>query len=389
MGSWLPWRKLASNPPGLDWPALPWQSRGLYALLLGLANDAGRIPLGRLGLPSLAGGINAPWSEVQPHFDALVSAGWIEVEASDVLLPNFADSQRAATSTERSAELRQRARNEVATPTPVMQRGCNEKLQDGNEDATKSCTDKIRTEEKREDQKRPEELIPTTGIASRPVVTVEPHQPTRSEVRAAEAATRAAEKAAEKAAAKIQRDADRAAKQEADRLAKEAKRAALEQDKADAKAKRAAATQTNGAKLFAAYREAFLRRYGAEPLRDARTGAHFARIATKTTEGRAADVSVDDALAEACRVCAAYLQSAIPYHVQSSHPPGLLERDWHKLLTEHRTGKVITPRLAGKSLADIKREADNADFIKNFGMRCDAISVPSAPRLIEPRREED
>ena len=170
MGSWLPWRKLASNPPGLDWPALPWQSRGLYALLLGLANDAGRIPLGRLGLPSLDGGINAPWSEVQPHFDALVSAGWIEVEASDVLLPNFADSQRAATSTERSAELRQRARNEVATPTPVMQRGCNEKLQDGNEDATKSCTDKIRLEEKREDQKRPEELIPTTGIASRPVL---------------------------------------------------------------------------------------------------------------------------------------------------------------------------------------------------------------------------
>ena len=219
MGSWLPWRKLASNPPGLDWPALPWQSRGLYALLLGLANDAGRIPLGRLGLPSLAGGINAPWSEVQPHFDALVSAGWIEVEASDVLLPNFADSQRAATSTERSAELRQRARNEVATPTPVMQRGCNEKLQDGNEDATKSCTDKIRLEEKREDQ-RPEELIPTTGIASRPVVTVEP-QPTRSEARAAEAATRAAEKAAEKAAAKIQRDADRAAKQEADPAAKQ------------------------------------------------------------------------------------------------------------------------------------------------------------------------
>ena len=231
--------------------------------------------------------------------------------------------------------------------------------------------------------------IPTTGIASRPVVTVEPHQPTRSEVRAAEAATRAAEKAAEKAAAKIQRDADRAAKQEADRLAKEAKRAAYEQDRADAKAKRTATTKTNGSILFAAYRDAFLRRYGTEPLRDARTGAHFARIATKTTEGRAADVSVDDALAEACRVCAAYLQSAIPYHVQSSHPPGLLERDWHKLLTEHRTGKVITPRLAGKSQADIKREADNADFIKNFGMRCDAISVPSAPRLIEPRREED
>ena len=231
--------------------------------------------------------------------------------------------------------------------------------------------------------------IPTTGIASRPVVTVEPHQPTRSEVRAAEAATRAAEKAAEKAAAKIQRDADRAAKQEADRLAKEAKRAAYEQDRADAKAKRTATTKTNGSILFAAYRDAFLRRYGAEPLRDARTGAHFASIAKKTIEGRAAEVSAPDALAEACRVCAAYLQSVIPYYVQQSHPPGLLERDWHKLLTEHRTGQVITPRMASKSLADIKREADNADFIKNFGRRCDAISVPSAPQRIEPRREED
>ena len=73
MGSWLPWRKLASNPPGLDWPALPWQSRGLYALLLGLANDLGRIPLGRLGLPSLAGGLNAQWSEIEPCFSALLA----------------------------------------------------------------------------------------------------------------------------------------------------------------------------------------------------------------------------------------------------------------------------------------------------------------------------
>ena len=208
-------------------------------------------------------------------------------------------------------------------------------------------------------------------------MTVEPHQPTRSEVRAAEAATRAAEKAAEKAAAKIQRDADRAAKQEADRLAKEAKRAAYEQDRADAKAKRTATTKTNGSILFAAYRDAFLRRYGTEPLRDARTGAHFARIATKTIEGRAAEVSVQDALAEACRVCASYLQSVIPYYVQQSHPPGLLERDWHKLLTEHRTGKVITPRMAGKSLADLKREAELDAYFARQDRKHDAIEVAS------------
>ncbi len=153
MGSWLPWRKLASNPPGLDWPALPWQSRGLYALLLGLANDLGRIPLGRLGLPSLAGGINAPWSEVQPHFDALVSAGWLEVEGSDVALPHFADSQRAATTAERVAEFRKRVRNE---PVTTEKRSSNEKLPDCNESVTKRELDK---KEIRIDQNRSESLV--------------------------------------------------------------------------------------------------------------------------------------------------------------------------------------------------------------------------------------
>ena len=184
MGSWLPWRKLASNPPGLDWPALPWQSRGLYALLLGLANDLGRIPLGRLGLPSLAGGINAPWSEVQPHFDALVSAGWLEIDGSDVALPHFADSQRAATTAERVAEFRKRVRNE---PVTTEKRSSNEKLPDCNESVTKRELDKkeIRLDQNRKDSvvdsepKQPElELVPQqaaeSGHKSQPT---EPGQP--------------------------------------------------------------------------------------------------------------------------------------------------------------------------------------------------------------------
>ena len=389
MGSWLPWRKLASNPPGLDWPALPWQSRGLYALLLGLANDAGRIPLGRLGLPSLADGLNAPWSEIEPCFSSLLAAGWAEVDGSDVNLPHFADSQRAATTAERVAEFRKRVRNEPVTPE---KRPSNEKLPDCNESVTKRELDKkeIRSEENREDQKRTEELIPTTGIASRPVVTVEP-QPTRSEVRAAEAATRAAKKAAEKAAAKLQREADRAAKQEADRLAKEAKRAAWEQDQADAKAKRAATTQTNGSTLFASYRDAFLRRYHTEPLRDAKTNAHFARIAKRTIEGRPEDVSQEDAIMEASRVCSAYLRSSMPLYLQSNHTPGLLEKDWHKLLTEHRTGRPITPQLAHRSDADTKREEANQRFFEQFDEKLAAIATPSRAKPLperEPTRDE-
>ncbi len=186
MGSWLPWRKLASNPPGLDWPALPWQARGLYALLLGLANDGGRIPLGRLGLPSLAGGINAPWSEVHPHFDALVSAGWLEVEGSDVFLPHFADSQRAATTAERVAEFRKRMRNDAVTDE---KRPSNDSLPDRNESVTNRELDKkeIRLDQNRKDSvvdsepKQPElELVPQQAADA----NQKPKEPSKAQIQA-------------------------------------------------------------------------------------------------------------------------------------------------------------------------------------------------------------
>ena len=186
MGSWLPWRKLASNPPGLDWPALPWQARGLYALLLGLANDGGRIPLGRLGLPSLAGGINAPWSEVHPHFDALVSAGWLEVEGSDVFLPHFADSQRAATTAERVAEFRKRMRNDAVT---AVKQPSNAPLPDCNESATNRELDKkeIRLDQNRKDSvvdsepKQPElELVPQQAADA----GQKPKEPSKAQIQA-------------------------------------------------------------------------------------------------------------------------------------------------------------------------------------------------------------
>ena len=150
MGSWLPWRKLASNPPGLDWPALPWQARGLYALLLGLADDAGVIRLGKLGLQSLAGALRASWPELEPHFDALVTTGWAEVQEGAVMLPHFVDSQRAATTNERVAQYRERARNAPVTPE---KRDGNEKLPKSNDDVTKSYPDKNRKDKNRKEEK--------------------------------------------------------------------------------------------------------------------------------------------------------------------------------------------------------------------------------------------
>ena len=184
MGSWLPWRKLASNPPGLDWPALPWQSRGLYALLLGLANDLGRIPLGRLGLPSLAGGLNAQWSEIEPFFSALLAAGWAEVDGSEVNLPHFADSQKAATTAERVAEYRKRMRNDSVTPE---KRSRNEKLPDCNELVTKRELDKNRSEEIRLDLScaKPEHQQPELALVPQLAADASPKptKPTEAQVR--------------------------------------------------------------------------------------------------------------------------------------------------------------------------------------------------------------
>ena len=172
MGSWLPWRKLASNPPGLDWPALPWQARGLYALLLGLADDSGVIRLGKLGLQSLAGALRASWPELMPHFDALVTTGWAEVQAGAVLLPHFVDSQRAATTNERVAAYRERARNAPVTPE---KRDGNENLPNSNEDVTKSYPDKNRKEEIRSEENRSDSGVPSEP--SQPGRKLEPQSP--------------------------------------------------------------------------------------------------------------------------------------------------------------------------------------------------------------------
>lgn len=149
--------------------------------------------------------------------------------------------------------------------------------------------------------------------------------------------------------------------------------------------------RSHGSTLYLSYRDAFLRRYHTEPLRDAKTNAHFARIAKRTIEGRPADVSREDAIVEASRVCSAYLRSSMPLYLQSNHAPGLLEKDWHKLLTEHRTGRPITPQMAHRSEADTKREEANQRFFEQFDQQLAALSVPAKPKAPperEPTRDE-
>jgi len=243
----------------------------------------------------------------------------------------------------------------------------------------------------------------TSGVAAQPdVAPLSKLAAEKAAARAAEKLAREAEKAAARAAEKLAREAEKAAARAAAKLAREAEKAAKAQAKQEAQerrareraeAKEAGATvlRSHGSTLFLSYRDAFLRRYHTEPLRDAKTNAHFARIAKRTIEGRPEHVSQDDAITEASRVCSAYLMSSMPLYLQSNHTPGLLEKDWHKLLTEHRTGRPITPQLAHRSDADTKREEANQRFFEQFDEKLAAIATPSRAKPLperEPTRDE-
>ena len=115
------------------------------------------------------------------------------------------------------------------------------------------------------------------------------------------------------------------------------------------------ADPTQGAQIFAAYSSAFRLRYGVEPPRDSRTNRHFANLAKSAVEGRSPEVSEYDAVAEACSVAARYVGHPNAYYAQQHHPPGLLDKDWHKLVTEYRTGRTVTATTA----RDHERTASN------------------------------
>jgi hypothetical protein len=107
--------------------------------------------------------------------------------------------------------------------------------------------------------------------------------------------------------------------------------------------------------IFAAYRDAFMHRYGVEPPRDSRTNRHFANVARNACVGRSAACSEPDAIKEACAVAARYVRHPDALYAKQQHPPGLLERDWHKLVTEYRTGRTVT----GTHARDDERMATN------------------------------
>lgn len=101
-----------------------------------------------------------------------------------------------------------------------------------------------------------------------------------------------------------------------------------------------------GTLILMAYSEAFVRRHKVDPPLDNRARKHFSNIAKNAIVGRHESVSEAAAIEEACGVAARYVSHPNAYYLQQQHPPGLLDRDWHKLVTEYRTGRTVTAATA-------------------------------------------
>lgn len=99
-----------------DWLALSPLTRGIFDELLLIADKAGRIQLGKAGLPSIAVPLRGTWAELEAHVRALLDDGCLVLDDGAVVIRGFVEAQkRAKTPVERKADQRER---EKVTPAP-------------------------------------------------------------------------------------------------------------------------------------------------------------------------------------------------------------------------------------------------------------------------------
>lgn len=132
-----------------DWLLLTWQARGLFGLLMRIADRAGIIPLGKAGLRSLAGLLHAPWAEIESALGELLADGCIEHSVSEnkLVIPRFVEAQEATRSDrQRQKEKRERDRNH-ALSRDVTKRDALSRDVDPTEQMSRSVTNLSHSEE--------------------------------------------------------------------------------------------------------------------------------------------------------------------------------------------------------------------------------------------------
>lgn len=98
-----------------EWLALSWRARGLFGLILREVDRAGILKVGKLGLKGVAVAIGAPWVDVEPLLQELLTDECVRFDADRqcVYLPNFIEAQECP----QSDKARKRASREKAIAT--------------------------------------------------------------------------------------------------------------------------------------------------------------------------------------------------------------------------------------------------------------------------------
>lgn len=132
---------------------------------------------------------------------------------------------------------------------------------------------------------------------------------------------------------------------------------------------------TQGGKILQAFREAFGARYQdgmGNPVpvpSDAKNNSLFAQLASLAIAGKPAELSDDQAIEEACLVAQHYVSHQDAYYLNAQHAPQLIKPNWHKLVTEVRTGRTVTlssarqqERTAGNGMLQLAQEMRQAEI---------------------------
>jgi hypothetical protein len=110
-----------------------------------------------------------------------------------------------------------------------------------------------------------------------------------------------------------------------------------------------------GTTVWAAYKSAYVERYGIEPLRSAKVNSQCLVLAQQ--------VGVD----EACILIAYFLQRNDAFYVNAAHPIGLCLQQAQKLITELKTGEAMTLVRAQNAEKHAQTDAAIRDYIADKG----------------------
>lgn len=315
------WRKLPANDD-TDWLMLPYSARGLYLQLWRKLDDDGRLDLGRYGLRGVCAHVGTPsdWPVIQPDLNLLIESGAVlfNEQTSTLELPDFKAAQGAYVCSP-EAERKRKAREQERTK-PDTGRTCP--------DASRTSHTEVEREEKRREEEAPE-------VAGKP--SLDPRPPVEPVSLPDQPTSKPANLPPRSGPAPDATPRTRAREPEA----VEPKQIALLSDAdkrpAPPRQKRASDSEGKTTPVWLAYARAYQKRYGVEPVRNAKVSGQLAQMV--------AQIGVEKSMA----VASYFPSHNKAYYVQRYHSVGVMVADAQGLLTEIETGRKVNAETARRN----------------------------------------